>query len=167
MIELTASWTSGLKEKKLRPSWDEYFLAFAITAATRSTCRSRAVGCVVVSPQNHILSTGYNGAPPGSPHCDDECAMRTSGERYDICKAIHAETNAIIAAARIGASLDGSTFYLTCSPCYLCARAIVAAGADRVVCLEAYAHGEDVDLFLNDAGVRIDYLTKNKAGWLQ
>lgn len=143
----------------MRPTWDQYFLPIAFLVATRSTCRTRSVGCVVVDRDNHIVATGYNGAPSGTSHCGDECEGRISGQRYDLCRAVHAETNAVVSAAKHGAKLDGSTFYLTCAPCILCARVIVAAGAERVCCLDDYPNDGVEELF-NEAGITMTVMGK-------
>ena len=83
-----------------RISWDEYFMSMAELASRRSTCLRRHVGAVIVR-DNQVLSTGYNGAPKGLPNCCDlnECLRKKlgipSGERHELCRAVHAEANAI------------------------------------------------------------------------
>ena len=86
-----------------RPSWDEYFLGIADLVSKRSTCLRRRVGAVLVKDR-HILATGYNGAPSGLPHClDIGCLLQQlnvpSGERHELCRALHAEQNALIQAS--------------------------------------------------------------------
>ncbi|HEY5168400.1 MAG TPA: dCMP deaminase family protein, partial [Thermoleophilia bacterium] len=108
-----------------RPSWDEYFLQLATQAATRSTCLRRQVGAVLVRDKR-ILATGYNGAPRGVSHCLDIGCLREqlgipSGERQELCRAIHAEQNAVIQAAIHGVAIEGATLYTTLHPCVLCA----------------------------------------------
>ena len=98
-----------------RPSWDEYFLQLARQAATRSTCLRRQVGAVLVRDKR-MLATGYNGAPRGIAHCLDVGCLREqlgipSGERHELCRAIHAEQNAIIQAAVHGVAIEGATLY--------------------------------------------------------
>jgi len=121
-----------------RPSWDAYFMALAKLAASRSTCLSRPTGCVIVRDKQ-ILSTGYNGSMPGVPHCSDEgrCYRRSieaSDEgKYDFCRSIHAEANAVALAAREGVSLDGATAYMTLFPCYVCTKLLVRAGIREIV----------------------------------
>ena len=71
-----------------RPDWDTYFFRMATMIATRSTCPSRAVGCVVIDiDTKHVLSTGYNGAPKGTAHCDEGCLTRESGKNWGKCRA--------------------------------------------------------------------------------
>jgi len=119
---------------------DRYFMRIAWEVSRASTCRRRAVGAVLVK-DNRILSTGYNGAPSGLPHCTDdhEDCLRDilnvpSGQRYDICRAAHAELNAIAFAARHGISIEGATLYCIFGPpCGDCAKYIINAGITRVV----------------------------------
>jgi len=121
-----------------RPSWDAYFMALAKLAASRSTCLSRPTGCVIVR-NKQVLSTGYNGSMPGVPHCSDEgkCYRRTINikgvEKYDFCRSIHAEANAIALAAREGLSLNGTTAYMTLFPCFSCVKLLVRAGIKEIV----------------------------------
>lgn len=122
-----------------RPSWDTYFLGIACVVAQRATCDRKHVGAVIVKDQ-HILSTGYNGSPPGHEHCDEvgheliDIAGRPSCQR-----TIHAEQNAIFAAAKYGsAALQGATLYVTTQPCLNCAKSIIAAGIASIVYEEKY-----------------------------
>lgn len=122
-----------------RPSWDEYFMMMAKLAATRSTCYSRPVGAVIVKDKR-LLSTGYNGAPPGTWHCTDEqqCYWRqpenqVAGiEPRELSRAIHAEMNAIAHAARNGISIEGGTLYCTLSPCVNCFKVVISAGIKEI-----------------------------------
>ena len=85
-----------------RPDWDTYFFRMATMVATRSTCPSRAVGCVVINiDTKHVISTGYNGAPKGTTHCGEGCLTRESGKSWSKCRAVHAELNAIVNAANL------------------------------------------------------------------
>ena len=100
----------------MRPNIDEYFLKIACVVAERSTCQRHYVGAVAVRSK-HILSTGYNGAGAGLRDCLELGCLRNelnipSGTRHEICRAIHAEQNAIIGAARAGVSILGGTMYL-------------------------------------------------------
>jgi dCMP deaminase len=140
-----------------RPSWDEYFVEITRQVATRSTCKRRHVGAVIVKDRR-ILSTGYNGAPSGFPHCDDTGCLREqlgipSGERQEICRGLHAEQNAIIQAALHGISVAGADIYTTHQPCITCAKMIINAGIRRVVSLAEYPDGLALD-FLNQAAVQ-------------
>lgn len=113
----------------MRPSWDEYFLSISREVATRSTCSRRHVGAVIVRDKR-ILCTGYNGSPPGQPHCSEVGCLMEDGR---CIRTLHAEQNAIAQAALHGVSTRGATLYSTCRPCHVCARMIVGAGIVRVV----------------------------------
>ncbi len=119
---------------------DDYFMEIARVVARRSTCLHRQCGAVIVMGKQ-IVSTGYNGAPSGHPHClDIGCARENvpSGERSELCRAAHAEQNAINFAARYGISIEGATLYTTHYPCSWCAKSIVNAGITRVIYSEDY-----------------------------
>lgn len=126
-----------------RISWDEYFMEMAELAGKRSTCNRRHVGAVIVK-DNQLLATGYNGAPKGLPNCCDmgECIRQKlnvpSGKRHELCRAVHAENNAITQCAVNGVSCKGSTMYITASPCTMCTKQIINAGIVRVVAKELY-----------------------------
>ena len=118
----------------MRVSWDRYFMDIAHVVASRSTCDRKHVGAVIVRDRT-ILSTGYNGSIRGMPHCDDAGHMMEGGH----CVAtIHAESNAIIQAAKNGVAIDGSIVYVTASPCWSCFKSIANAGIRRVVYGEFY-----------------------------
>lgn len=116
----------------------------ADTVGTWSSCfkDDRHVGAVIVK-NNRVLTTGYNGAPAGIKSCKEKgfCLRQQlnipSGTRHELCYAVHAEQNAIIQAARLGISLEGSTLYVTHQPCVICARMIINSGISRIV----YRHG--------------------------
>ena len=114
---------------------DSYFMEIAQVVARRSTCLRRQIGAVIVKGKQ-IVSTGYNGSPTGHPHCAVVgCAREDvpSGQRSELCRAVHAEQNAINFAARYGIPIDGATIYSTTFPCSWCAKSIVNAGIVRVV----------------------------------
>jgi dCMP deaminase len=115
-----------------RPKWNQYFMDIANLVATRSTCLRRQVGAVIVKDKQ-ILSTGYNGAPSGMAHCIDTGCLREqqkipSGEKHELCRAIHAEQNAIIQAAKRGVQIDGAEIYCTVQPCSICVKMLLNAG---------------------------------------
>jgi dCMP deaminase len=139
-----------------RPSWHEYFLQLALQAATRSTCLRRQVGAVLVRDKR-ILATGYNGAPRGVAHCLDVGCLREqlgipSGERHELCRAIHAEQNAVIQAALHGVAIEGATLYSTLHPCILCAKMLINCGVKEIHYLEGYPD-ELSRSMLDEAGV--------------
>ena len=120
-----------------RPLWDEYFMQVVHLVKTRSTCLRRKVGAVIVKDKR-ILATGYNGAPIGCRHCEEVGCLRQklnvpSGERHELCRAIHAEQNAIVQAARAGTSIDGATIYVSAQPCVICAKMLINSGIKRIV----------------------------------
>jgi len=134
-----------------RPDVDEYFLKVAAVVAERSTCRRHHVGAVAVKDK-HILATGYNGAPAGLKDCLELGCLRDelgipSGERHEICRAIHAEQNVIIQAALHGVSLEGCTIYATHTPCVLCTKMLVNAKIKRYISFGKYNDDAFVDLF--------------------
>ena len=117
-------------------------MSMAELAATRSTCIRRKVGAVLVK-NSRIISTGYNGAPSGHPHCQEIGCMREqlnvpSGEKHELCRGIHAEQNVIIQAAFHGIQTMFSTLYCTVKPCSICAKMIVNAGVSRVIYMDDY-----------------------------
>lgn len=121
----------------MRPSWDEYFMEITRVVATRSTCLRRKVGAAIVK-DNRILATGYNGAPAGLTHCLEIGCLREqmgipSGQRHELCRALHAEQNAIIQAAVHGTAIQGSIIYVTNQPCVMCCKMIVNAGIKKVI----------------------------------
>lgn len=156
--------SSGSSEVKQRPSWDEYFLNIADLVATRSTCLRRNVGAVAVKSKQ-ILATGYNGAPSGITHCNETGCIRMqmnvpSGERHELCRALHAEQNAFLQAARHGVNLDGATLYITTQPCSICAKMIINAGIKKVVYSGGYP--DDFALgFLEEAGIEMSKADNN------
>lgn len=143
-----------------RPSWDEYFMEMAELTAKRSTCLRRQVGAVIVQDK-HIVATGYNGAPRGLKHCGEReggCLRQSlgipSGEKHELCRALHAEQNAIIQAATLGQSIEGATIYVTNQPCVICAKMIINAGISRIVVKKGYPDELAVEI-LKEAGLKI------------
>jgi dCMP deaminase len=129
----------------------------AEVAAQRATCDRKHVGAVIVVAGS-VVSTGYNGAPRGLPHCDDAGhELVEMGGRMSCVRTAHAETNAIAQAARRGVSVEGGTLYTTASCCYDCAKLVINAGIARVVALESYPgrYGKSgtVDELFRSAGV--------------
>jgi len=118
----------------MRVSWDDYFMNIAREVATRATCDRKHVGCVIVRAKT-ILATGYNGSVRGLPHCDEAGHMMEDGH---CVRTIHAEVNAIVQAARHGTAIDGSTLFVTASPCWPCFRTIANSGIRRIVFGEFY-----------------------------
>lgn len=132
-----------------RISKENYYLDIAETVLERATCLRRVYGAIIVK-NDEIISTGYNGAPRGRRNCVDmgfctrEAMQVPRGQRYELCRSVHAEANAIISAARrdmMGATLylvgrDTATggYYPETTPCAMCRRLIINAGIAQVVC---------------------------------
>ena len=150
---------------------DITFITIARNLAVLSTCPRKAVGALIVR-DGRCISWGYNGAPPGQRHCDEnfhgwqpntatEVAMMEESfgidymDRLGCRNATHAEANALAFAAREGISTAGGTLYVTLSPCETCARLLIAAGIERLVFEELYRDPAGVEL-LGRAGVDVD-----------
>ena len=125
-----------------------YYLDIAQTVAERSTCLRRCYGSIIVN-NDEIISSGYNGAPRGRKNCADldyctrEALQIPSGQRYELCRSVHSEANAIISASR--RDMLGSTLYMACvnpangelipdsTSCSMCRRSIINAGIARII----------------------------------
>lgn len=138
--------------EKYRPTKDEYYWNIAKETAQRSTCMSVKGGAVIIR-DDQVVATGYIGAPRGTMDCFERgnCLRRKlgipSGQRYEICRSVHAEENALLSAARSGTSVLGGTLYLyfikrqpdgtdkfvTAYPCFLCKKKLINAGLKRFV----------------------------------
>lgn len=116
-------------------NWNKYFLSICATVAQRSTCLNYQVGCVITR-DNHIISTGYNGVPSNQEHCIDKgyCTIpgSTCGDGRGSL-AIHAEKNAIGWLASQGIATKGSILYCTHEPCKSCKEIIIAAQIKKVI----------------------------------
>ncbi|MEF9989552.1 MAG: dCMP deaminase family protein [Christensenellaceae bacterium] len=142
--------------------WDKRFMDLAREIANWSSCYkpNRSVGAIIVK-NKRIVTTGYNGAPAGLVSCKErgECLRNNmgiaSGERQELCYAIHAEQNAIIQAAKLGIAIDGATIYCTHQPCAICAKMIVNAGIIRVVYMYPYPDDFAKQIF-NDSEIQIE-----------
>ena len=133
-----------------RPSKERYYLNIAREVAARSTCLKVLMGAIIVR-EDQIVATGYVGAPRGTKSSLDwgHCLRRElnipSGSKYELCRSVHEEQNAIINAARAGVSLLGGDLYLfgcrredgeplDAFPCFICKKMIINAGLERVIC---------------------------------
>lgn len=134
---------------------DYIFSAMAEQLGALSTCPRGAVGAIITRA-GRCVSWGFNGAPPGMPHCDDLHGWEYGWEVEEKgCRNVtHAEANALAYAARQGISTEGGTCYVTLSPCVTCARLLVAAGISRVVYTTEYRLTDGIDL-LREAGVQV------------
>lgn len=154
-----------------RPSRDAYYMDIARAVAARGTCSRARVGAIAVV-NDVIKSTGFNGAPRATRHCDHSPRMARDQvtdlrESRDVlvepgdmenghcARAVHAEANVVLNAAREGMSLYGGTLYVTVTPCYRCAPMIVQAGFARVVYGGDYRPDERALALLKEAEVEI------------
>lgn len=155
-----------------RPTRSQVMLQIAMIVSERGTCDRKQVGAVIAR-EGRVISVGYNGAPPGLPHCDenyhgwlgytqeDELAKRliNSGElvigdsvsealtkRHGCRNATHAEANALSFAAKYGVSTDKAQLFTTVAPCANCARLLIAAGITSVEYIEEYRDRSGLDL---------------------
>ena len=132
-------------------------MKIAEDSKVRSTCLSRQVGAVIIRDKQ-IIATGYNGAPAGAIHCTDigYCIRKkkgyASGQGLELCRAGHAEANAIDQCARRGASCEGATLYVTTQPCVFCCIHIIQTGIKKVIFKGEYPTGLGLEL-LNESGV--------------
>ncbi len=139
-----------------KPSFDNIYMDLAQKLALRSHCVKMQVGAVLTK-DTRIISLGYNGPPAGTHNCDEEwpdegCPRDSKGS----CSlALHAEQNAILYAAKNKVSVEGSTLYVTLSPCIACARIIFSTGITKVIYLNSYAEYKKIP---SDEGV--DFLRK-------
>ena len=146
-----------------RPDWDSVWMAASNTIGSRSLCSRAKVGCVIVGPDQSVLSATYNGPPPGlemSGPCSGWCERAKTGEStadYENCPSNHAEINAI---ARM-APVVGATAYVNRMCCMTCAKALAAARIGRVVCEKTEIDGhlnKDTVKYLESCGVSISFV---------
>jgi dCMP deaminase len=143
-------------QKRKRITKDEYYMNIAREASLRSSCFRAQHGSVIIK-DDQIISTGYTGAPRNTKDCFERnnCLRRElnipSGQRYELCRSVHSEQNAIINSARAGVSLLGAKMYLysvkldekgkaisiNAYPCFICKKEIVNAGIEEVICHQA------------------------------
>jgi dCMP deaminase len=154
-----------------RLPWDAHWMLEAHLAATRSTCNRgpkmffnssrHGVGAVIVRDKRRIAA-GYNGSPPGAPHCDIVGHMMRDGH---CVRTLHAERNAIDQCALDGVSPEGATLYVTAWPCWDCAKDIIRVKIARVYCGEfydsRYGLSKDVEELLCSAGITLSMLDVN------
>ena len=148
--------------KRVRPSWDDYFLELADAASRRATCDRGKSGCVIVRDKQ-VLATGYVGSPAGLPHCDDvghlmKKVIQENGEISEHClRTVHAEQNAICQAAKRGISIEGATVYTRMTPCRTCAMLLINCGIQKVVCERKYQLAEESEQLFAEAGIELVY----------
>jgi dCMP deaminase len=144
-----------MSEAAPRPNMDEYLMGIAMAVRKRANCVGNRVGALIAKDRR-IVSTGYNGTPRNLPNCLEggclRCANRAShppGTSYDLCICVHAEQNALLAAARFGIAVEGGDLYTTMQPCFSCMKEMLQAGIERVFYLHEWKHP--------DAAYRAEY----------
>ena len=130
-----------------RPSWEEYFKVIVENTATRSPCHRLKVGCLLVK-DNRIISQGYNGFLPGTPH---ESIVENNHEQA----TVHAEQNAVADCARRGVSCDGCTAYITHYPCIHCFKIMTASGIKEIKYINDYKNDKNVIRLSNISNINI------------
>jgi len=147
-----------------RPTWDQYFMSITRLVAQRSTCLRRKVGAILVKGKR-ILCTGYNGAPAGLQHCLEIGCLREklgikSGQRHELCRALHAEQNVLIQAAYHGIAVAGAVLYCTNLPCAICTKMLINAGIKKIYFQEGYPDDLSRQM-LDEAGIELVQLDSN------
>jgi dCMP deaminase len=146
---------------QVRQSFDEYMLSMAELVGSRSTCRHRKQGAILVV-DNRVISTGYNGSPPGIVHCTDLGYCMKADHGWCRADGLHGESNAILTAARLGIPVKGGTLYSTYSPCRVCCNMLKVAGVVRVVYSEVYENFKEGPSYLKELGIIIAQPTRGK-----
>lgn len=133
---------------------DKYYIKVAQLCAKNSYAVNLQVGAIIVK-DGQIISDGFNGTPCGF---ENKCEVKSiDGTLYTLSYVLHAESNAILKCAKYGRPTNGSTLYITHSPCIECAKLIIQAGIIRVVYLEDYRKAEGLEL-LKKAGIKVEKL---------
>lgn len=144
--------------------WPKRYMRIAQEVAEWSSCLSRKVGCVITK-NNRIVATGYNGAPAGVKNCRERgfCLRESSksGEHLEECMATHAEQNAITQAAKMGISIDNGDAYVTTKPCTTCTKLFINSGIARVFYIEDYPN-QLTDQIAEEAGLSLIQISKEE-----
>jgi dCMP deaminase len=141
-----------------RPTLDDYYLQILEVLAERSTCKRRAVGAIITDERGRILGTGYNGVPRNVVHCIEQPCLGVGDKPGDNtrCIAVHAEVNAVLQTRALE---DAHTIYVTCTPCFSCAKMIANTSIKRIVVRQPYADlaGERL---LKQAGIKVHIIER-------
>jgi len=157
---------------------EDYFMGIALAVRRRANCHANRVGAIIVL-DGRIISTGYNGTPQGFVNCLDggchRCAHREdypAGTGYDLCICVHAEQNALLAAARFGIAVAGASLYSTMRPCFGCTKEALQAGIREVCYLHDWRYPDSAKRAEYErlqqhfpAGVRAIAVTDPDAAW--
>lgn len=142
-----SSFIKNIVNDAQRPNWDEYFKCMVLLASWRSPSERLKVGAIVTI-DNRIVSTGYNGFFSGTEHMP---IMRDGREQ----NTIHAEQNAICDAAKRGVTLNEGTIYITHYPCINCMKVIIASGIKKIKYIDDYKNDEIVEALAISAGINV------------
>lgn len=145
-----------------RPDWDKYFIDLLPGIAARSTCLRRQIGAII-TVDDAIVATGYNGAPFGFDHCQvcyKDMQNIASGQGQNECYACHSEMNAIANCAAEGKSCKGGTIYISVSPCAYCTKLIIQSKIKRIVFNELYPDSVSFDI-LKRSGIEVIWFGRN------
>ena len=159
---------AAIRKVERKRQLDVTFLEVARSMSKLSHCQSFKVGSVLVK-DGRVLSTGYNGSPPGHVNCDDLFPNRADSSfdrekhhQWSNLHEIHAELNAILFAAKEGISINGATLYCTLQPCLQCCKNIIQAGIVRVVYSDVYDKNSDINAelkeFLEESGLSVEMI---------
>ena len=166
--------TSPDKPAFEKPDWDTWFLLQSEIVRLRSSCLTRQVGCVVTK-DNRIISSGYNGILSGLLDCNkggcERCSDRVrglvkSGQDLDRCLCAHAEQNAMTSALKFGQSFEGATAYITLSPCIDCQKLLCASGVTKIVTFDENYAESDQGLRIQKGVDHVKMNRKTVLNWL-
>lgn len=147
---------------RLRPDWPDYFMKMADLAAHRSNCMKRRVGCVIVTHDNRVIATGYNGTPRNFTNCNEggcaRCNNPSTSNSLSTCLCLHAEENALLEAGRARIE-SGSILYCNTCPCLTCSIKIVQSGIKKVVYSQSYSMDDESKRVLKEADVLLEQWT--------
>lgn len=148
-----------LNPNRLRPKWPDYFMKMADLAAHRSNCMKRRVGCVIVTHDNRVIATGYNGTPRNFTNCNEggcaRCNSPLTSNELSTCLCLHAEENALLEAGRARITL-GSILYCNTCPCLTCTIKIVQSGIKKVVYSQSYSMDDESKRVMKESGVYLE-----------
>ncbi|MGO0154799.1 deoxycytidylate deaminase [Leuconostoc mesenteroides] len=134
-----------------RISWHQYFIAQAAILSTRSTCTRLHVGAIIVR-DHRIIASGYNGSVSGTPHCTEVGDLMVDGH---CIRAVHAEQNALMQAAKMGITIDGSEVYVTDVPCVQCTKLLLQAGINKIYFMRDYRNNVFAEELLAQKGIEL------------
>ncbi|AKP36463.1 deoxycytidylate deaminase [Leuconostoc mesenteroides] len=134
-----------------RISWHQYFIAQAAILSTRSTCTRLHVGAIIVR-DHRIIASGYNGSVSGTPHCTEVGDLMVDGH---CIRAVHAEQNALMQAAKMGITIDGSEVYVTDVPCVQCTKLLLQAGINKIYFMRDYRNNTFAEELLAQKGIKL------------